>query len=398
MKKYIFCVIILLGVWSCQSEKSVQDEVVPPLLTFDFEQALKDFEHSDTTILNDLAKSVRFVKLELTDQSGLSAIHHVQFARWNDHFILSTGINSDFSGILSFDTDGKFEDVLVAKGHGKGELPNGIYDFHLVGDELVIDGGIVRVLNLKEKTMDKIRIDSYCTDLVPISDSLYAVLDDGNSFRFSGKTDEPYMRLYNRSGKLVKAFCYQSPRRIDFNPFEKEGRVYQHDKRLIDVLQKDVSIFKDLYNDTIYRIVGDTIIPLIYLKNGSLSPKYKDLKDPERQSRQVYVSGHGISMSDDYFFLTYFYQQLNGGSVWDIHTGKMVMNVIHNNNGPDGTSAYHNRHFSRYELPDGTRVIVGIVSVENDRLYAVMKSKDAASFLPDVTVDSNPVLMEVMLK
>lgn len=390
---------MLSALTACKKGNGAQKSALAEeLLTLDFESAMKTFDGSDTVDLNGLATEVRFVPLQYGEHSTITANYNVLFGRWNGHYIMSAGIGRNFTGVIQFDSCGSFERMIVPVGHGRGELPGGLYNWHILEDELSICGnGMLKRVSLTDVTMENISTSTYCSAFVPVTSDLYVA--NFNPMPHTGKKTEPYLWVCDRNGEIVQSFCYPSDRNIYYDPQDPMVQPPLETKMLY-VCKDGCTVFKDCYNDTVYRIDKEGLSPYIYLKLGSYSPRIEDIRNAASKRKSICLGGHGISRSDRYCFLTYHYQGCLCTSIWDTASRTMVLNTIYRDEGPYGkevTSLVNNRHFCRYRLPDGRRVIVGILAVESDRLYALMSASDAASFLQDISPDGNPVLMEVML-
>ena len=368
------------------------------MLVLDFENQLADFWHTDTSALNHLAKSIRFIPLEVSSKSRLMNINFHCY-RWGDHYIVSSGILGNFSGVMSFDTLGGFEEMLIGIGHGPAELPFGLYEWSVdtQTQELVIHGGHqTKLYSLPFHSVVRMDFKTHVTSLVPVADSVYAAIAE--STPHSGSTTEPYLSFFTRNGERWKDLYY--PGRRDIYQGRQEGR-----KARIEEIKhlyssgSGTALFKDLYNDTIYAVDKGSISPFLYLKMGRYSAKIKNIDNEDKKRECFYFRGHGLSLSDQYVFVNYIHEGRNCSSVWERSTGRLLSNtIVYNEPGsPDATAMVNNKHFMRYRTPSGRIVVVGIVGVEPQRLYAILNPSDAKDFLPEVGMDSNPVLMEVWL-
>lgn len=368
------------------------------VLVLDFEKHLADFWDTDTSVLNNLAKSIRFIPLEVSSKSRLMNINF-QCYRWGDHYIVSSGVFGQFSGVMSYDTLGKFEETLIGIGHGPAELPFGLYEWSVdtQTQELVIQGGHqTKLYSLPSHSVARMDFKTHVSSLVPVADGIYAAIAE--SAPHSGSTTEPYLSFFTRNGERWKDLYYHRKRDI------YQGRQEGQNVRIEEIKHlyssgSGTALFKDLYNDTIYAVDKGSVSPFLYLKMGRYSAKIKYIDNEDKKKECFYFRGHGLSLSDRYAFINYIHQGRNCSSVWEKSTGRLLSNtIVHNEPGsPDATAMVNDKHFIRYRTPTGRIVVVGIVGVEPQRLYAILNPSDAKDFLPEVGMDSNPILMEVEL-
>ena len=394
--------LLILCCTSCKKDgrtllKENSDNEAKLVCSLDIERLLDDFWNTDTVLLNDFADSVRFIPLELTPKSRLTNINF-HCCRWEDHYIVSSGVFNNFTGIISFDTHGRFEESLMEIGHGPTELPLGLYEwcFDAQTRELVVQGGhMTKLYSLPFHTAVRLDFKDHVSSLIPVGDSLYAFI---GAMPHSGKTTEPFLGFYDRKGTLIKNLYYGHKRNI--NQERREGQVARIEEiKHLYHSGSGKAFFKELYNDTIYSVGKGNLIPYLFLKTGKYAAKIKNLDNEEAKKKCFYFRGHGLSVTDRYVFINYIYEGRNCCSVWEKANGHAVANTIINNSpGSAGaTSMVNNKHFVRYRTPLGKIVTMGIVGVEPKRMYAIIKSSDAMDFLPGINLESNPVLMEVTL-
>lgn len=365
-------------------------------MVFDFESAISNSTEASNALLNNIADTIRFIKLETTPRTLLSNINF-HFYPWNNSYIVSSGVGNQFSGVLTFDNKGNFERVLLDIGNGPNELGKGNYEWFVdeTAQELIVVGrGRALAYSLQNQTSKYIQTKRYCFNLLPMGNKCYASILD--LFTYSGETDVPYLYLFDKNGKTEKEFYY--PQKRDISYTLKEGtNEWPYETYALSMGRNKRVLFKDVFNDTIYTIQNNVLKPYWYFHTGKMTAKVKDAHNIEKKAACIYFEKKS-SESAGLVFANYAYNRMYNCSVWEKQTEKLIINtIVDTNDQTTSTSMVNNSHFIRYRTPNGKIVLLGISLVCDNTLYAIIKAKDAMEFLPGIDEESNPVVMEVKL-
>lgn len=395
MKSKIIMLFLIVVCVSCRPKAPIPDSAKDSeWLVFDFDKASSLIER-DTIPLNAIVDSIRYVFLELTEKSRMSNLNfYVQ--PWQDRYIVSSGVGRHFTGLSLFSENGRYEETLIGIGHGSNELSPGIYEWSMdVDTQAIVLYGNGRMLfySMAERKLRSIRTEEYCTKFYPIGEGRYAAMFD--AYMHNGKTDEPYLFVYNAKGKCTHRFYYPKKRDIYYSEEEMRTSPWPLETYLLCRTSRH-ALFKDVFNDTIYRVTENRLIPHWYLSTGGKSSQKKDVRNDAAKYTCFYFT-KGMTETERYAFVNFVYHGKYYTSVWDKSTLQLV-SVSGVDTRLRGTSMVNNRHVAYFRLPDGKMVLIALVAFEDDKLYSIMNAKDAVSFLPDIHPESNPILMEMKLK
>lgn len=354
----------------------------------DFEQALEE-NLPDTFVLNDIARNVRFVPLQTNDSSLIGDLAF-RLKEIDNKYIVSDGLFSK-ARIKQFDTTGRFMRDLIQRGHGPKELPRFMHWF--------TNDSLQKICILGPMKMVTYAFEDNRTEDIPFEQFVAnsALLNDGSyvcTYTYGPEApDVPYLYFRDSTGGIVRSLFYPQQRNLEFKipegaytgPYESYGLYpgYAGD-----------ALFRDMFNDTIYRVKGrEDIHPYLCLTRGKLTPRVEDANNMERKAETIYIRHLGETQK--YLLVKYAYKNNFYTILWEKESRKMVANTAI-------TDLYsfevNYRLFGRYSTPTGEQMMVNIVSLTADRMYCMLRPKQALKFLPGITEDSNPVIMIVDLK
>jgi hypothetical protein len=250
------------------------------------------------TILSQIASKVEYIQLETNTDCLLGP-----FAKY--YFADSLIFISNRDHILKFSYSGKFLKRIGNSGRGPGEI-NSIWTMSVIPDKRMI---VVHDAAMRKMTY--LSFDGELIKTVTVPDLYYVkVMNDGRYIGYDqglSKSEQYTFCLTNESGDIISGVKNYIPWKnpsgvaivtsvISFAPF------YTY---------RDRYHFKALYNDTIYVIDDDKIIPSYFINLG----KYKlpDEKRAERlapeqvQSFRTYGSNYywaNVFESGEIIFLT----------------------------------------------------------------------------------------------
>ena len=354
----------------------------------DFEKIIKQ-NPPDTFVLNDIAQDIRWVPLQTTDSSLIGDIAF-KLDEIDQSYIVSAGWFTK-AQIKQFDTTGRFMRDLIQLGHGPKELPR----FHnwVTNDSLqkisIIGPMKMIVRSFKNNNISDIFLHTFVGNCALLNDGHYVCAPTYGS----NDAKEPYLYFLDSTGESVKSLFYPQNRELEVQipegaytgPYESYG-IYPN--------YTGDALFRDMFNDTIYRIRGvDDIRPYICINRGKLAPKIEDAHNVSRKDETIYI--RHLSESQKYLFFKYAYKKNYYTMIWDKKSKKIIANTPIS----DISSFEINyKLFAKYRTPNGEEVMVNIVSLTADRMYGILRTSQAMKFVPGVTENSNPVILVIDLK
>ena len=357
-----------------------------------FEQNLKN-PPTDTFVINSIAKNITFVPLE-TSSTALLSIINFMVHKINDCYYVSSMASSTFSGIIEFDSTGRFKNHLVQVGRGPKELSiRFTWSYNNNTQQLVASSPYEMLLHSFEKSSTKkYSLTEFFFRGYPLNDGTFVGLP---SIVGTGETDTPYLSFLDREGVLIKSLYYTQKRNSLYNLMENQGDVGPLETYGLYPSYAGDALFKDMFNDTIYRVRSmDDIEPYIIIHRGLLTPKVKESIDRAAKAKTVII--RGILDSEKYVFVLYGYRNAMYNAIWDKQTQMLIANTEadYRNN----TAVINNTGFTKYRTPNGNEILIGISNIFDGKLYCALRASQAMEFLPDIDEYDNPVLMVIELQ
>ena len=358
----------------------------------DFEQNVKNMP-ADTFTINSIAKDITFIPLETTDEALLQ-VFMFKIAIINERYYISSGDYrySNFSGILEFDSTGRFLDYLMLEtfGNGPEELPPRVLNWTSNPYAKLLFASSSRQILLhsfNDSCTNKYNLDSSSYDECLLNDGTIVSLP--NPLGFGGNPAMPYLHFRNQKGKILHSVYYSQKRNIEFKiadggvPISIYGLYPQYNGN---------ALFQDILNDTLYciRSMYD-INPYIIIHRGSLAPVIKDATDQVTRNQKIY---YGTTLdTKKYFFIRYAYRNEQYTAIWDKKTSTLIANIKADLNDENEKNVSSNWNFVKYRMPNGKKILINISYYLDGKLYAALDAEQAMEFFPDIVSDDNPVLM-----
>jgi hypothetical protein len=274
MKNLLFVLILFLAC-SCNSNTRESNSVSGNDKFFEikYENILAN---TKIVPLSQVASNIEYIKLETNDECMIRKINSCFFT---DSLIFIA--NRDH--ILKFSRDGKFLQKIGKPGRGPGEIDL-IRTMTLLPDKRMI---AVQKNAIKEMLF--FSFDGTVVKAVNIPEALYIkVINDGRFIVYDPGTDgasKNTFSLINETGDTISGignYC---------SWINTSGMAFMEGSYPEPFLYKNKWYFKDRYNDTVYTVVSDRIIPSYSVNMG----KYK-LPDELRLERigtdqiQLYIN------------------------------------------------------------------------------------------------------------
>jgi hypothetical protein len=253
MKIKLFLFIILLS--ACQFKSNSRND----LKEFNIESSNKvnGLKFSELDINN-----IRYIPLETTEESMISAGDNLFFHEYNINKILSTKNSIYFKNhakILKFRHTGEFETVIAPIGRGPSEVTI-ISDFDIdvnTNNIYILSSGQkkIKVYNGDGVYLREINLSIYSHQLDIIDNKI--ILFCGNN---SGKNEFSYI-LLDLNGNFLKGF------RNNYMFTNKSGYGFTHENLFFQTSEKLYK--KEIYSDTIFNFVDNVFIPYLVINSGN---------------------------------------------------------------------------------------------------------------------------------
>ena len=227
------------------------------------------YENPQKIYLSEFATNITYIPLETKEDCMIRSIHQILFS---DEYIFV----SQFRSVYQFTRDGKFIRQIGAEGRGPAEF------IQINNISLDLDAGIVYIHAGYQKTLlfdfNGTLLRSFKTSLpdaetLPFgSDKFVSTQHDIPSKRWY---DYDYLLFFSDStGNFLKKF--ERKDRITATQFMMIGQFNLYNLG-------EEYFFKDLHNDTIFKVFYDSLVPHIILDFG----KYKLDKNIETTTENV---------------------------------------------------------------------------------------------------------------
>jgi len=379
------------------SSVSVEHNTFDPdkIYFLDFEQNLKSVK-VDTFTINSLAQKISFTPLETLD-NNLLMTEDFKVAAINGRYYISSGTGPKFSGIMEFDATGRFMDYLIQKGgRGPKELP-ATYEWSCNQKaQLLVASSLYEILvhSFENNTTNKFSLGGFFVRENLMNNG--TIVGIANSVMGDGETDTPYLHFRNREGEIVHSLYYPQKRDIAYHLPEGQGPMETY--HLYPDYSGDV-LFKDMFNDTIYRIRGfDDVKPYIIIHRGLLALTIKEVTNRDAMVQKVCI--RGVLDTKMYIFIKYLYRDVMNCIIWDKQSMALIANTKADSSREHWGVIYHraSNGFTKYRAPNGKEILIAISSYFDGKLYSFLDASQAMDFLPDIKEDDNPVLMIIDLK
>ena len=248
--------------------------------------------------LSTLTEDIEYIKLETNQQTLLTHLRHIDFQK--DKIIVS-----DYRKCLLFSRKGEFVRPIGRNGRGEGEYSfNSSISFAANGEEVFIqdsrnllsfsgNGDFEFKINLPFSMQGK-EFLPICSWL-PVNDSVFI----GQMPNSTGK--EKYKAvIFNKKGRII----HQFPNYIHF---DRRMPYFGNNDYHTNIYKFDGEIsFKEMMNDTLFRLRDEKLIPAYVFQLGKFSlPKQERGLDMELYIKNLknYILLWNVFESSDYFIL-----------------------------------------------------------------------------------------------
>jgi hypothetical protein len=307
MKILTLTILLVTVSFSCAQKRTNICEII------NIENNLKSFERINLTEFTD---SISYINLETTDQSLLSEISNIDI---RNNLIL---ILDNRGNCVLFNEDGKFISKIGKKGNGPGE-----YLFPSIAK--LGENEIIYILSLNKIYVYNLRGEFLQDLVIPynilsswLNNSLLATSDTTFLLQVPNYSDSTQSKLieFNTNGSIIKTYGKkQSLRSIGASTIHTRSNVY---------IYNDEISFKEVLNDTIFRIRNSEISPEYILNFGIYSlPGEASKSDPKEFSDLL---SRSIILYNFVESLNYIFLQLSFGknSSKEFDKDKIINNEI----------------------------------------------------------------------
>jgi hypothetical protein len=250
--KTLLIILTLLLVYSCKSNtsKTASDPGTDKFFEINYEDILKN---SKVIPLSQVASNVEYIKLETNNDCMIRRIRDCLFT---DSLIFIANLDH----ILKFSRDGKFLQKIGSPGRGPGEIDL-IRTMSILPEDKMI---VVQKNAIRE--MLYLSFDGSVIKTVKIPNALYIkVMNDGRFIAYDAGAEgsnKNTFNLINEKGDTISAiknYC---------NWVNKSGMVIMAGSYPVPFTSGNNWFFKDRYNDTVYTVFSNKIIPSYTINLG----------------------------------------------------------------------------------------------------------------------------------
>ncbi len=335
--------------------------------------------HEQITAINDVAQEVRYIELDFERQSALSVINF-RIDKLQDKLIAS----SFNTHVMQFDTLGRYEKSIIKFGRARNELRKANYKSTFGSGQLTFNQGY-KALVATADAVDGYTLDNYYFSIVPLGNDGYAALpnlgDELTNDNLLDFLNSDFEYLSSVKTASVAELYYEIPQ--SFN-----GRLETFS---LSSSESGEVLFRKIFSDTVYLVTSsERMEPYIKLEYGKLMPEVKKITNQDK----IHIKY--IAENQDYIFINYGYQSSMYSVIWDKTLREVVVNSKIDYS--DNNTLINSNYFADYITPKGERIKVGIVGISNTTLYCVIKTEDAIEFMDEMSLEDNPLVMEIKLK
>ena len=352
--------------------------------------------------VNEIFKQIEYVVLETLPEC-LLVENDMEVYLTDKYIIANNGMFRD--GVYLFDRKtGKFLYEIGKKGQGPGEynfiFPKAfnekyelfyvIRNLQRIGIDINTNKEVERVFRPASTESVLLEMNRLNTSIVNIykMDSLHYIAYPNNE-----TGNDPYLLvIFDKEGNIVKTYPNHQKyvnyhkERSDFNP----GLFYEFDNHLF---------FKEhFFNDTVFQVNMDTIIPHIIFDLGKMKPDYTERENPDKNRNCYWISY--VRETTNFIFFSY-YKDNDG--YYDCYcnkrTGELTASLsgsnenrgfVHDNN------LYPPFHISYINQEEE---VIGVFTASS-MLDIMKKNKETVypELFGDLKYDDNPIVVIAKLK
>ena len=376
MKKILatsFAILMILV--SCKQEKNKSDIITIDLGKTRNKQGSKNFK------LNDIAKNTKLIPIETNDSV---LFRHVIIEGEIEEILVVHGGNLVGNKAIYFinKADGKVSSKIARHGQGPEEyILIGPINLNKRNNTLYLsDPGSKRVneYTFAGKFIKSIRNDSV---------GGFVVFKDGNfAVSYSPFLETEFsLGIYDSSWNLLR------------KGIPKIGTDIKFDMVYFDEIIEfnDEYFYLQAHSDTLYRITADFNEPYLVLSKG----KYKmpleikaSLAETEKEGYK-YITGHYGILASKYYFLSYHYNYKLYREIWDIEKSSLIYKheFDYFRDGELGVSGVP-------IIIEGQKIYAWPSFASGQSLYCIIEGENTLKLMPELPMDTNPIILEIKLK
>lgn len=339
----------------------------------------------DRIKLSEFTSEITYLPLETKDESLIN--RNARFYLYDSVIVCCA-----YHQILLFNSeDGRFLRSIGEYGKGSLEFSNS-RDSYKKGNEIIIDafGWQYPLIeySVNGTLLQRIKPTYFSSDIYWLEDSMYVLYHEKNS-----NSDTIRFQIFDPFNNIVLHSFYDFRKYIDTNRYTKyRTHFYRYGGDLF---------VKEFFNDTVFKVTKENLIPKIVFKSGKYSPPFykKDIINPHDF---YYI--HSILETNDYIF---FQLVINKRTYYCYSDKRRNRVVVPNPTYPQNNSFINDVDnfisFKPTTISD-TNVLVGVIQPyeikkwfdENEE--RVFKLPRQLLQFKNIDENDNPVLMLVKLK
>lgn len=278
-----------------------------------FEQAVgseRDFK------LSEIADSVRFIPLETTDASLMNRIQKGGILKSSRYWFLYS-----YKNVYQFTDEGKFVRTIGSRGNGPGQYTSAVcidIDETLGHVYVLSPGKNINVYDMETGTY------LYTRKAPSFSSWAFAMLNDSVSscfqYNLNGQ-EKARILVADAEGDTIKAFSRSD---LFQNKTDFVTLLHFNDDRYM-FRYKDMVCYKEYYNDTLFVVTADSLLPRYVFDLGKHSmpvehrPEALGLdKKAFKSLSSSYIRTQALE-TESWIFMPYSYWQIESSVIDDMH-------------------------------------------------------------------------------
>ena len=406
MRRCVFLLVVILLVISCKGgQKSNQTSATSVTDTINVDNTLRGpftIHIDDKTVplyetfrLGELIESVRYIPLEATVESYLANPGDIHYN--NECFYVTYSKDIFSTNVKAFDKQGHYLYEMYTIGRGPNEVINpGPYMIYNDATNKFVVSAYHEFLIVDEVTRKKQKVryeslDQTLDEIVALSNGTYVSMS-----LYCDQITDPKLE----AGSYL--IFYDSL----FNVIGSLADNREHKHKVIDnvttipVLKSlltqsgDRVLYKELDSDTIYAVNADmTLTPEIIIDiPDKLKPTIRESIYDSKEKKQKKIYLYDFYETKDYIILRYDYDGGMRIGWWSKESGELVYclstpylfgkygTITYDINGIRGNERIYN------------------LNASNNIIYLFASPSQLKDELPGITIDDNPVIVEITLR
>lgn len=392
-KKVFFLPLACITIFSsgCSNKKESNEttnQLNSGAVVIDIEKAL---EEGATQYLSQFSSEIEYVRLETANEGFVATAYPRAYVL--EDYIYTVA----FRQILQFDRKtGKFIKELSHYGYDPEAYQYTLPSMHpTTSNEIYVrTGNRIKTLNSKGEIKTIASAPSEVENAFEVEDGYFA-----GYIKNMSCTVKELIVIFNKKGDVIKSF----PNHQQCEPNRTNSFSLRLSEGLFFTSKNDV-FFKEAFNDTVFQVTKNELLPAVIFNMGEHSPPYEKKEIMEDDDYLNMYSVNNIDLNDNYVFFSLNYQGKTYSAYHDIKENKTHLayeRYTQTSSFQDDLNGFI--PFSPQYINDQNELVSHVAAevIYNwfrdnpDKIESLPKSLQK---LQDIDREDNPVVMIVKLK